>query len=233
MAYKIADLPISEKPREKAKLTGIRGLSSRELLAILLRTGYKGCSVLELADELLQKTGGVSGLARMNFHELCQTRGIGTTKALELQACFELCRRIALENIQDKDILTNFDALISWLQREIGTSDQENFLAIYLNSRNVVLAHRLLFTGTINTANVFPREIFREALILKASNVILVHNHPSRDASPSKQDIILTKRLLEAASVMKVKLIDHIIVTDKDYYSFDKHGILPKLVTEK
>lgn len=230
MAYKITDLPHYEKPREKALLIGIQGLSSRELLAILLRTGYKGNSVLELSEELIQKAGGVAGLCKMSFVELCDIRGIGTSKALELLACFELSRRIALENVQKMDVIEKPDALVQWLQKEIGSEDQETFMAIYLDTHNRMLSHRVLFKGTINESYVYPRDIFREAIVIKASNVIVVHNHPSGECIPSKADILLTTRLLEAANIMNVNLYDHLIVSDHDFYSFYKSGVITSIL---
>lgn len=226
MVLKIADLPVSEKPREKALLLGIRSLSSRELLAILLRTGYKGYSALDVADDILKQANGLSGFARMNQAELLKIRGIGVSKALELQACLEISRRIALENIKDTDVLQHPENVVKWLQNEIGTSDQENFLAIYLNNRNCVISHRLLFTGTINMSLVFPREIFREAIINKANKVIVVHNHPSRDLTPSHYDIELTNKLIEASKLMNIELADHIIVSDQDWFSFLRAGLM-------
>lgn len=230
MTFKIADLPVSEKPREKAVHNGIQSLSTIELLAILLRTGYKGCSVLDLSRILIQKAGGVSGLCKMSLPELLNIQGIGEAKALELQACFELSRRIALDNVQKKDVLNEPDILIQWLQKEIGSRDQETFMAIYLDARNRLLAHRILFTGTINESFVYPREIFREALVLKASNVIVVHNHPSGECIPSQADVLLTTRLLEAAQIMNVNLYDHLIVSSQDSYSFYKSGAISHIL---
>lgn len=222
----IREMPLSEKPREKALRFGIRSLSSRELLAIVLRSGPKRKSVMEVADEVLEKAGGISGIARMSIPELCSVHGISEIKALELQACFEISRRSALEEAMRADIIDQPEKAVKWLQKEIGSSLQEQFLVIYLDQHHRILFYRVLFVGTLNSSNVYPREIFREALLHSCTDLMLVHNHPGSDPTPSKADLALTKRLQKAGRMMGVKILDHLIVTDSRCLSLRERGFL-------
>ncbi len=214
-----AEMPSIEKPREKALRYGIRSLSSRELLAIILRTGPKGSSVLETADEVLSTAGGFSGLARMNVAQLRQISGISDVKALELTACFEISRRAFQERAWDTDVISKPEVLVRWLQREIGSEMQEKFMVIYLDAKNRIISSRVLFAGTLNHTQVYPREIFREALLAGSQRVILVHNHPSGDPEPSFADIELTGRMIEAGKIMGVTVLDHLIITSSAWIS--------------
>lgn len=222
----ISEMPASEKPREKALKYGIRTLSARELLAIVLRSGTKGCSVLETADELLKMADGISGLTRLSVQEICCIKGISKVKALELQACFEVSRRAMAEQVYDVDVVDHPEKLIRWLQADIGTSMQEKFMVVYLDNSHRILSCRTLFTGTINTASVYPREIFREALLLYSTDIMLVHNHPSGELSPSMADLNLTDRLLQAGRLMGIRVLDHLIITRSGYLSFAGECIL-------
>lgn len=222
----IREMPVSEMPREKALRYGIRSLSSRELLAIVLRSGPKGKSVLEVADEVLEKAGGISGIARMSIPELSSIHGISQIKALELQACFEISRRSALEEAMRVDIIDEPEKAVKWLQKEIGSSLQEQFLVIYLDQHHRILFYRVLFVGTLNSSNVYPREIFREALLHSCTDLMLVHNHPGNDPTPSKADLALTQRLQKAGRMMGVRILDHLIVTDSRCLSLKERGFL-------
>lgn len=215
----IADMPAFEKPREKALRYGIRSLSNRELLAVILRSGPRGSSVLKTAEEVLAKSQGFYGLSRMSVAELRQIRGISDVKALELTACFEISRRALQERAWDTDVIENPNALIRWLQKEIGSEMQEKFMVIYLSPKNRIVSSRVLFVGTVNQAKVWPREIFREALLAGSSRVILVHNHPSGDPAASVDDIALTRKMIEAGKIMGVEVLDHIIVTGSAWVS--------------
>ncbi len=220
------EMPWHEKPREKALQYGIRTLSSRELLAILIRTGQKGRSVLEVADDLLNKSGGIGGIARMSIPELTEIHGISETKALEIQACFEISRRCALEDALQSDVISRPEAVVRWLQKELGSSLQEQFLVIYLDQHHRILFYRVLFVGTINAGNVYPREIFREALLRNCTDLLLVHNHPGEDPTPSKADLALTGRLQKAGKMMGVNVLDHLIITRNRCLSMKESGLL-------
>ena len=209
----LKNIPVMEQPREKALQYGLSSLSNRELLALQLRTGYRHHSALEVADEILAR------------EELIQIPGISQIKALELLAIFEIVRRSSAAKLPTLPRVQHPSALFDWLKQEIGTSLQEKFLVVFLASDQRVLSYKILFVGTINASMVFPREIFKEALLLNSPNIILVHNHPSGNLSPSQEDISLTKRIKEAGQLMGVKVLDHIIVTQSDYFSFVQEGI--------
>lgn len=221
----LKNIPVMEQPREKAIQYGLPSLSNRELLALQLRTGYQNHSVLEVADEILLKANGISGLPFLSFHELIQISGISRIKALEILAIFEIARRTSRAKIPTLPRIQHPSILFNWLKHEIGTSLQEKFLVVFLASDQHMISYKILFVGTINASLVFPREIFKEALLLNSPNIILVHNHPSGNLQPSKEDILLTKRIREAGKLMGVKVLDHIIVSQADYFSFVQEGI--------
>lgn len=227
----IRDLREEEKPREKAFQYGIRSLNSTELLAVLLRTGIRGQSVLATSEKLLDRAGGISGLARMDVRELMETEGIGTAKAVELTAAFELSRRIAWEEVRKQQI-SSPESVVRWLQSEIGSAMQEQFLVIYLDQQHRILSYRILFVGTINESGVYPREIFRQALLENSTDLMLVHNHPSGDITPSRADRAVTRHLWEAGLLMGIRVLDHIIVSDRHFFSFAGQGILEEFMEE-
>lgn len=226
------DLSNMEKPREKAIQFGLRSLSSVELIALILRTGTKGKSVLELAQEVLNKTGGISGLAKADIYELSEISGISKTKALELLASFEMCRRMRYEEALHTDALHSPAAIVRWLELEIGVAHKEMFLVLFLDSQFQMLGYKTLFEGTANQSHVYEREIFREAVIKGCTNLILVHNHPSGNVDPSQADLYLTGKMIVMGEMMGVHICDHLIVSDRDYFSFSKNGVLDLCVDE-
>lgn len=221
------EMPENEQPRRKAELYGIRALSTAELLAILLRTGRQGKNALETAEELLQKAGGINSLARMSLKELRQVKGVGQVKALQITAAFELSRRCAYEKTRSTDVISEPEALISWLQKEIGHSLQEEFLVVYLDHAHRIVHDQVLFKGTIDTSNVYPREVFRQALLYNSTAIMLVHNHPGGDVTPSDADLYVTARLMEAGKLFHIEVLDHLIVSGNAWFSFHREGLLP------
>ncbi|MBE6108198.1 MAG: JAB domain-containing protein [Erysipelotrichaceae bacterium] len=217
-------MPVSERPREKALRYGIERLSNRELLALLIRHGTSGCSALDIADDLLKN--GLLSLSRMKMKDLTAIRGIKEVKALELLAWFELSCRIACENIMEKDVVENPEALIQWCMLELGSLQQEHFMAVFLNPRNEVISYKVLFTGTVDMSVVHPREVFKEAIDVCCSKLLVVHNHPSGYLEPSAADLMMTENLCNAGKMMKIPVVDHLIVSDTEYFSFREHGIL-------
>ena len=228
----IKDLPAAEKPREKGLQFGMRALSTPELLAILIRTGTKGRSAVDTAGDLLKKAGSVAGVSAMSVPELTRISGIGKVKALEIVAAMELSRRVALERVSQGSILDTPEWLFHWLQKEIGSSMQENFLVVYLDAGLHLISYRVLFTGSLNDARVYPREVFKEALLANSSAFMMVHNHPSGSLVPSGADLSLTKLMCETGRMMGVAVIDHIIVTANGYYSFAAEGLLKDAMDE-
>lgn len=220
----IQNIPLSERPREKALQHGVESLSNRELLAILIRHGTSGNSALDIADSLLKD--GLLALLNSSLSDLTNIKGIKQVKALELLAWFELSQRIAYEKMIESDSLSNPDAIVHWCRLKLGSLSQENFLVIFLNVRNKVLGYKVLFTGTVDSAIVHPREVFKEAINASSSKILLVHNHPSGHLEPSPQDLMITDNLCSAGKMMKIPVVDHLIVSNTDYFSFKEHGIL-------
>lgn len=215
----IEQLPTYEKPREKAIQFGIDSLSNTELLALLIRHGTKNHSALEIAKELLEKSGGIGRLSSSSLHELMNVKGISQVKAVELQAVFTLIKRICFERIEEKDVIRSQNAFVHWLKLKIGFERVENFMVVFLDNANHVIHYKILCKGTVNYATVYPREVMKEALMRDAVSLILVHNHPSQNCTPSSQDIELTKKIYEIGKMIDVKVLDHLIVTGQNCYS--------------
>lgn len=226
MRYLVKEIPLDERPREKAIKHGVQSLSNIELLAVLIRTGYQGNSSLTIAESILKKSQGINTLSRLTCSELQQVKGIKTAKAVELLACFELSKRMAYGETLNKNIIENPESLIKWLNLELGNLVQENFLAVFLNVKNHILGYKILFKGTVDSSIVHPREVFKEALVYSSSRIMIVHNHPSRDLEPSIADIELTSQLCQCGEMMGIYILDHLIVSNTGYFSFKAKGLL-------
>ena len=223
------EIPGCERPREKAMMFGVGSLSTRELLAVLLRNGTKGESVLEVADRLLMRTDGLKGLERISRRELCEIRGISDVKAIELLACMELNKRTLYEKAAEQDVIAQPEHLVKWLQKEIGPCVQEKFLAVYLDNSHHILSVRTMFVGTINMSHVYPRDILREALQESAVSMIILHNHPGGSLEPGEADLQVTSLMIRSASLMGIKIDDHLIITQSSWFSFSRAGIMDEL----
>ena len=222
----LSELPIDERPREKALKYGTSVLSNRELLAIILRSGHHNISSLELADNILIRSNGLKGIRQLSINELKTIKGIKDVKAIELLAIFELANRIIYQEILDKDVVSNPDSVVKWLRIEIGYLKQENFVVIFLDTKNQIIDYKIVFKGTLNASLVHAREIYKEAISKSASSIIVSHNHPSGDCTPSNADILVSDRLKEVGNLMEIKLVDHIIISENDSFSFAKNGLL-------
>ncbi len=221
-------LPDEEKPRERLFLYGAKNLSNEELLMILLKTGTKKISVKDLAGELLIKSGGIRNLKNITYPQLIQIEGIGKVKATEILALVELSRRIE-ENVPLVDVLncTSPEVIIRYFHHLFKEKKQEEFYVLYLDNKKNYLEKKRLFIGSINYSIAHPREIFKNAYLLSASFIICLHNHPSGDPTPSKEDIQITKNINEIGTLHAIFLIDHIIIGRGCYYSFhENHHIL-------
>lgn len=205
-------------PREKAIKHGFDSLLDYELIAILLRTGYKNNNVFKLAKDL-SDTYGLVKLMSFSYQELVSIKGVSEVKALDLLCVKEISRRLAFDDIYRTNVITNKDDLIKWLQYEVGLLSQEVFIAIYLDVKNRIITYKKLFIGTLDISVVHPREIFKGAVLSSASKIICVHNHPSGDVSPSKSDINITHILKELGEMMGILLIDHLIISNNKSYS--------------
>ncbi|MCH4206845.1 MAG: DNA repair protein RadC [Solobacterium sp.] len=222
----IKDLPVEERPREKGLREGIEELSSRELLAVLLRSGTKGQSVLETADQVIEKAGGVQNLNALSIQQLSEIKGIQKVKALELQASFELARRIYDGRMKQRNVMKRPDDFGIYLRQKIGASHQEEVLAVYLNLSHEIIDSEILFRGTAETSLISPYEILQGALLRHSKRLVIAHNHPSGSCEPSDLDIANTLKLARAAELMDIVLLDHVIVTMQDCFSFHQAGFL-------
>ncbi len=224
MSVKLKELPVLERPRERLINVGVENLSDEELLSIILKTGSKEMSVKELAAYILSNLGGIENLKNINYHEVKKIKGIGEAKACMLVALSEIARRMNRKVASLMGVKLNTPLKIFEFYKSKINDDQEQFYCIYLDASKKVIEEKLLFIGTVNYSLVHPRDIFKEAYLLNATGIICVHNHPSGEVRPSKEDINLTIRLKEIGVLMGVRVIDHIIIGDDKYYSFLENG---------
>jgi DNA repair protein RadC len=216
---KIKDHNMEDRPREKVKEFGIKSLSHRELLALVLRSGLKGKSALELADDLLKQASGIQGLSGLEYEDLIKINGIKDAKASEICAITELSRRMAFYQSSNVDIVDQPQRLVQWLKKEMGSLKQEHFLVVFLNTKNHIIGYRPLFIGGLDRSIVHPREVFKHAVNHSAARIVVVHNHPSGDVTPSENDWNVTQVLEEAGQTMGIPLLDHIIISERGYTS--------------
>lgn len=209
--YLIRELPEGERPRERLLQQGGDSLADSELLAILLRTGKAGSSVLQIAMDLLRESGGLAGLLTATPHSL-RRAGIGPAKAATLLAAVEIGRRLAREQLLDREPLSRPVDVARYLALRYQSCDQEVMGALFLNARNGLLGETEMFRGTLSRISVEPREILRECLQRGAVSVYLFHTHPSGDPSPSAEDLLFTRRMAEAAEIVGVRLVDHVVL---------------------
>ena len=227
---KIREMPQDERPREKLLARGVTALSDPELIAILLRTGLRGANAVEVGRRLLEKYKSLTGISRCSVKELLEIPGIGPAKALELVAAFGLGQRLARETLS-KQKLDSPELVSELVGPEMRRLRTESLRVILLDTRYRLLHIEEISLGSLNESIAHPREIFRPALTYSAHAVIVVHNHPSGDASPSQTDHSLTRRLAEAAELLQIKLLDHIIIgapsdSALGYFSFKEAGVL-------
>ncbi len=221
MGVKIKDIPIDERPVERLIINGVQALSNEELIAILFKTGTRGSSAKDLSNELLSKIDNIKQLNEINFETLRKIKGIGKSKACNLIAAIELGKRINREVDKLVDIrLTNTEIVYKYYKEKLCDKKQEYFYCVYLDNSKRIIQDKLLFIGTINYSLVHPREVFKEAYLLGASAIICVHNHPSGNPLPSKQDYDVTTNLVKVGDLLGIKILDHIIICKNNYYSF-------------
>ncbi len=223
---KIKELYEEERPREKALKIGIENLSNRELLALLIRCGTKNKSALDIADEILLHLKQIHNLYSFDLNELMKIKGISKVKVLELSCIRELSKRISFSKIESSIIINNASILGEWLNHLIGYLHQEHFMVIFLNTKNQIIHYKSIFIGSLDSAIVHPREVFKEAMKYSARSLILAHNHPSGDTEYSLADKQVTKKLIEAGKICGIPVIDHVIVGKNKVFSFREHNIL-------
>lgn len=221
--------PVDERPRERLLKAGPEHLSTAQLLAIVLRTGSEGKSAIELAMEVIQYYGDFRAIAAATVHELCSIKGIGPAKAAQIKAAFEIGKRVASEPLSKKirilsskdvyNIYRHYTPYFQGLKKEI-------FKLLMLDGKNRIYADYQVSEGCLTSSIVHPREVYIQAIRNSAASVIFLHNHPSGDPSPSPEDVDITKRLVAAGELIGIKVLDHIIMGDKEYVSFADKGLL-------
>ncbi len=217
---KIQDIPKRDRPREKLQEKGAQSLSDLELMAILVGRGTEGHDVMSVAERILKTLDSSHG--KLRLEELQEIEGVGPAKATLIAAALEFARR----RIRPEGLKISFPPDVLPLIRHHGDRKQEHFICISLNGANEVIAHRVVSVGLVNKTQVHPREVFADPITDRASAIIVAHNHPSGDLKPSKEDTEITKQLKAAGETLGIKLLDHIIFNQKEYYSFLEKGIL-------
>ena len=221
MTVRIKDIPSLDRPIERLINEGVDKLNNEELLAIILKSGYQGASSKDVASILLSKIGSIKKLNDISYEDLKSIKGIGSIKACTILSLVELSKRINNTVDYFKGVkLNNVELVYNYYKDKIGSKKQEHFYAVYLDNQKKILGDKLLFIGTINYSIVHPREVFKEAYNLSASSVILVHNHPGNNPLPSNQDIETTNNLVKVGEILGIKVVDHVIVCENNYYSF-------------
>ena len=222
----ITDWPLQERPRERLLALGAASLADAELLAILLRTGIKGKSAVDLARQLLGRFGSIGGLLDAGSANLAETPGMGGAKLAQLRAAMELARRALKEEISSRDALSSPRAVRDYLRLALGGREQEVFVVLLLDAQHRVIACEELFHGTLTQTSVYPREVVKCSLKHNAAAVIFAHNHPSGVAEPSHADEILTRSLKSALALVDIEVLDHFIVAGSRTMSFAERGLL-------
>ena len=217
---------VSERPREKVLKHGIEALSNRELIALLLRCGYKGVSALYLADTLIHKSNGIAYLSKMTMEDYIAIKGISESKAMTFIACFELAKRVTSASLNECVSIENPKVIAQYLMQKIGNKQQEHFVVLFLNTKHMIIAEETLFVGSLNASVVHAREVYKAAMSHQCARILIAHNHPSNDCIPSQQDIQITKQLDEVGQLVGISLLDHIIVGQNNYFSFKENQLL-------
>lgn len=226
MKKSIKDFDLDDRPREKLISKGADGLSDEELLAIIISTGTKEKNVIELSREILQ-TFSYESLADIEVSELTKIKGIKSAKASSIVASLRFGQRIAQKNMEKKITkIKNSEDIYQYLKNEIQDKKNECFYAILLDTKNVIISKEVISKGTLDASLVHPREAFKAAIKKSAKSIIFVHNHPSGDVNPSKHDFLTTRNLVDAGNILDIKVLDHIIIGDNDYYSFKKENLI-------
>ena len=221
-------MPRDERPYEKCSRLGAEHLSDVELLAVLLRTGTRGENALELAGRILYHAGGIGilGIHQFNAERLKQIKGIGNVKAIQISCISELAKRLAKASYQDTVCFTDPKTIAQYYMEDLRHANQEQMKLLLLNTKSRLIGETDISKGTVNSAVISPRELFVEALQKNAVSIVLLHNHPSGDPTPSKEDVLITRRIQEAGRLIGVELLDHIVIGDNCYVSLREKGLV-------
>ncbi len=214
----IKTLPLEENPREKALTYGIETLNNVELLALILRTGHKNESVIQLSQRLLTEIGGFANLSTVTYADLIALKGIKQAKAIEILSIIEIAKRLKAVSSIEKPLLNPYD-IFGRVHNQLMFLKQEHFLLLCLDNKNKVIKEKTIFIGSLNMSVVTPREVFKEAIAISSAKIVLVHNHPSGDALPSEEDLLMTEQFQKLGQMMSIEVIDHIVVGWNQFYS--------------
>ena len=216
----LKDLPIEERPRERLLMKGSASLSAVELLSVILGKGVPGESVISLSSNLVSRFGDLNSISKVSVEEFLPIKGMGVAKACQLVAAFELARRISGGSFMKSRVYSHAADIYKLIKPYLMSREKEHFLIVCLDSRRRLISIENLSIGTVNQAIVHPREVFRPAIAKSAAFIVLAHNHPSGDTNPSLDDMQVTDRLVEASKLVGIPIIDHLIVSDKEFLSF-------------
>ncbi len=223
---KLKDVPKAERPRERLLQYGATHLSNKELIAILLGSGTRNESVLNLANRVLMHFEGLKLLKNATIEELTAIKGIGPARGVIMLAALELGERLNKYKPTERYVVRSPEDGADYVMEEMRTLDQEHFIALFLNTKNQIIHSQTIFIGTLNSSVVHPREIFREAVRRSSASIIVAHNHPSGDPTPSPEDINVTKRLVKAGKIMGIEVLDHLVIGDGRFVSLKEKGHL-------
>ena len=222
MAYFIKEMPTEERPRERLIKLGPKSLTTSELLAIILETGTKEESVIDLSKRVLYELSSNQKLTKLNYHELTKVKGIKMANACKILAAIELGTRLNNDKIQHNMAIKSDYDIYNLVYDEIKNLDQETLYVIYLNAQHQLISVENIFVGTLDQVLIHPREIFKKAYQLSSNSIILVHNHPSGNSKPSDQDLKITKNIIEIGSILQISVLDHVIIGHNEFYSIRK-----------
>jgi DNA repair protein RadC len=223
--YRIADLHASDRPRERLATLGPQALTNAELIAILLRVGVKGENAVDVAQRLLKKFGGIGGLHRVSVKELTKQHAIGEAKAAQIKAAIELGRRLTLEAPEERPSINSPADAAALLQYEMSALEQEHLRVILLDRRNRVLETAEVYKGSVNSSQVRVGELFKDAIRINASALIVAHNHPSGDPTPSPDDVAVTRAIVQAGKLLDIDVLDHVVIGQGKWVSLKERGL--------
>lgn len=224
-SYRISDLPESERPRERLERLGAQSLPDAELLAILLRVGVAGENVVEVGGRLLHDLGGLRGIHMASFVDLCHQHGIGQAKAAQIKAAIELGRRLTVVAPEERPVVHSPEDAAALVQFEMSGLTQEHLWVLNLDTRNRVINIEKLYAGSLNASSVRVGEVFKSGIQRNAASIVVFHNHPSGDPSPSPEDITLTRALVEAGKLLDISVLDHLVIGAGRWVSLKQKGV--------
>jgi len=223
--YRIMDLMASERPRERLLQHGAGALSDAELLAILLRVGVEGENAVQVGARLLSALGGIAGIHRASYEEVCAQHGIGPAKAAQIKAAIELGRRLSSQVAEERPTIQSPQDAARLLQYEMSALEQEELRVILLDIRNRVLRIETIYRGSLNSSQIRIGEVYKAAIRANAAHIIVVHNHPSGDPAPSPEDVAVTRAIIQAGKLLDIDVLDHIVVAQGGWISLKERGL--------